>query len=251
MQSINKQNKKVLGLLGRSLAHSFSRTYFLEKFANLGLSWDYQNFELQNISELPLMLATPNLLGFNVTIPYKQEIIPYLHVLSDDAEKVGAVNVVKLTADGLMGYNTDIYGFSALIKPFLTSEHHRVLVLGKGGAARAVHYVFAQMGIDVFYATRNPQMQVDISYEDLQKVEVMAHFKCVVNTTPLGMYPEVDTFPLIAYQAFDSSCLAVDLVYNPLQTEFLKRTAFYGATVLSGKTMLLEQAEKAWEIWNL
>ncbi|MEX1001323.1 MAG: shikimate dehydrogenase [Crocinitomicaceae bacterium] len=242
-------DQKIYGLIGKSLEHSFSKKYFLKKFDNMGFNCDYLNFELNDINEVKKVFDLPGISGVNVTIPYKEKIIPYLDELSDEAIAVGAVNTIQIKNGVKKGYNTDVYGFKQLIKPFFQSHHERSMILGTGGAAKAVAYVLESLGSEVIYISRKPKGENAFSYEEIN--ENMIRFNgIIVNTTPLGTFPDVARFPPIPYHFIQSNQLVIDLVYNPPLTEFLKRAAAQGATVLNGKTMLEQQAEKSWEIWN-
>jgi len=242
------------GLIGYPLSHSFSKIYFTEKFEKLGLSdAQYELFPLKSIDELPQLLSKhPDLRGLNVTIPYKEQVIPFLHELDETAAAVGAVNTI-LIGEKLRGFNTDVYGFRQSIKPFLTSKHERALILGTGGASKAVHHVLKTIGIDCGFVTRDktkvPPGALAFHYEELNE-HVMRAFKLIVNTTPLGMQPDANSFPPLPYAHLDAEHLLYDLVYNPAETEFMKRGKQNGAQVMNGLDMLRLQAEKAWEIWT-
>ena len=244
------------GLLGLKLSHSFSQKYFEEKFKNLNLSHhSYLNFEIENINDLKEILENNNSLqGLNVTIPYKESVINYLDELSEEAKEIGAVNAIKIIRDHnkiyLKGYNTDAFGFAQSIKPFLDINHQRALILGNGGAAKAVKYVLTKLGIDYVVVSRNPdKTKNEIGYNKLNSFAI-EHYKFIVNTTPLGMYPDINTYPLIPYEGITSLHLCVDLIYNPEKTLFLQKAEQQESKILNGLTMLKMQAEKAWEIWN-
>ena len=240
------------GLVGRHLSHSFSKAYFEKKFVDLHLEehW-YDLFELHEITELETLLNNnPDLHGFNVTIPYKEEIIPYLSYIDPEAKEVGAVNCVKIVHGALHGYNTDIYGFSQSIKPFLDTNHQRALILGTGGAAKAVAYVLQKIGVEVYFITRSEKKAGNYFFYDEINAVAMNAFKLIVNTTPVGMHPEENKCPEIPYEFFTPEHLAYDLIYNPEETEFLKKAAALGAITVNGLSMLHLQAEKSWEIWN-
>lgn len=240
------------GLVGKSLQHSFSKAYFEKKFVQLGLSnYSYHNFELEHIAQLPdLLKQQPALKGFNVTIPYKESLLPYLHVLSAEAQAIGAVNCVKIENGKLSGHNTDVYGFSQSIKPFLDNNHERALVLGTGGASKAVAYALNKLGVDVFFVTRHEKKSANYFLYNELNAHVLQAFKLVVNTTPLGMFPATNTCPPLPYEHLTALHLAYDLVYNPETTLFLQKAAEKGALVVNGLSMLQLQAEKSWEIWN-
>lgn len=240
------------GLIGQTLTHSFSKTYFEKKFRALQLSdHHYSNFELERIDDLKTLLASePNLKGLNVTIPYKQQVIPFLDELSAEAKEIGAVNCISISGKKLTGHNTDVYGFSQSIKPFLDVNHQRALILGTGGASRAVAYALRRTGVDVYFVTTSAKKNENtFFYSEVNEV-VMNAFKLVVNTTPLGMFPQTQEAPAIPYELFTPLHLAYDLVYNPEETLFLKRAKESGAVTVNGLSMLQLQAEKSWEIWN-
>lgn len=246
---------KLYGLLGYPLGHSFSAKYFAEKFAKEGVDATYKNFEFAEVADaVAYLLQQDDLQGFNVTIPHKQAIMPYLNGLSAEAEAIGAVNVVcvKRDADGtvkLLGCNSDVVGFSNSIQPLLRPKlHSKALVLGTGGASKAVMYGLRKLGVEPIYVSRTPK-EGQLTYNDLTP-EVMRDYKVIVNCTPLGMYPKVDACPDIPYQYLTPDHLLYDLVYNPLETLFMKRGAAQGAVVKNGLEMLHLQAEAAWVDWN-
>lgn len=246
---------KLYGLLGYPLGHSFSAKYFAEKFAKEGIDATYKNFEFAEVADaVAYLLQQDDLQGFNVTIPHKQAIMPYLNGLSAEAEAIGAVNVVcvKRDADGtvkLLGCNSDVVGFSNSIQPLLRPMlHSKALVLGTGGASKAVMYGLRKLGVEPIYVSRTPK-EGQLTYNDLTP-EVMRDYKVIVNCTPLGMYPKVDACPDIPYQYLTPDHLLYDLVYNPLETLFMKRGAAQGAVVKNGLEMLHLQAEAAWVDWN-
>lgn len=262
---------KIYGLIGYPLSHSFSKKYFIEKFEREKISnCEYNSYPLENINQLPgLISAIPNLCGLNVTIPYKESVIPFLDELDETAKAVGAVNCIKiLSADGqrkesekddklqksqiLIGYNTDIYGFRQSIKPFLDNQQERALILGTGGASKAVAYVLKEIGIDCFFVSRTKHNGAEAKtflYEELNEY-ILNAFKLIVNTTPVGMHPKINEAPALPYQFITSSHLLYDLVYNPAETEFLKQGKLHGASTVNGLSMLQQQAEEAWRVWN-
>ncbi len=241
------------GLLGKSLKHSFSKRYFSEKFSREGINATYELFELAKIEDFPAWWRQqPSLSGLNVTIPYKEQIIPYLDELSPEAAEVGAVNTILPTPRGLIGHNTDVVGFEeSLRNAWQGPWPPAALILGSGGAAKAVVYVLRQrLGIaDVRVLSRQPIRPEDLSYDQAPLLE-WGRYLLVVNTTPLGMFPEVDRLPDLPYHLFTSRHLAMDLIYNPEVTAFMQAAAVQGAATCNGMEMLLLQAEKAWEIWN-
>ncbi len=237
------------GLVGRNISYSFSRGYFRKKFEQEQVDARYDNFDLENISLLPGVLDQhQDLEGFNVTIPYKEAILPYLDSLHPDAAEIGAVNTVKVLESGrLKGYNTDHLGFSESIRPLLLPEHKKALVLGTGGASRAVVYALSQLGISAELVSRNTTGTR--SYEDLDEGVLSDHL-VLVNCTPLGTFPEVHRFPPIPLQHLGPRHLVYDLVYNPPVTRLMELATAQGARVSNGQKMLELQAEAAWRIWN-
>lgn len=239
------------GLIGKSLGHSFSKAYFTEKFQREQISANYSNFELRQLVPhfKDLVQQTPNLCGLNVTIPYKTEIIPLLDELVGDAEKINAVNTIQFLDGKLIGHNTDTYGFRQSIKPFLRNVHERALILGTGGAAKAVAYVLESLGLDVCYLSRGSSTPNVFNYIDANENMVKA-FKLIVNTTPLGTFPNISEQPPFPVQIVSDQHLVIDLIYNPSETQFLQIARQQGADTLNGLSMLKHQADKAWEIWN-
>ncbi|GIM49384.1 shikimate dehydrogenase family protein [Capnocytophaga stomatis] len=242
--------KRLFALVGKNISYSFSRAYFTEKFKKEHISdAEYVNFDLNCIGELPQKLQeNPNIQGMNVTIPYKKEIIPMLAKLDPIAEQIGAVNTIKITKKGLVGYNTDHFGFSESLKPFLKQQHTKALILGTGGASNAVAYALKMLGISFRFVSRNPKMG-QFSYADLSP-QIISKYKIIINCTPLGTFPNVEEFPPIPYQFLTSEHLLYDLIYNPEKTIFLQKGEKKNATIINGRKMLELQAEKAWEIWN-
>lgn len=239
------------GLIGYPIGHSFSARYFNEKFEREHIDQTYQLFPLRDITELPGLLADhPDLNGLNVTIPYKSAVIPYLTELDDDARAIGAVNVIKIDRErGVMkGYNTDATGFRNSLMPLLQPDMKRALVLGTGGASKAVAHVLRELGLKVTHVSRNPGKDT-IGYCDLTP-EVMESHLVIVNATPLGMWPNVDGSPDIPYRYLTPSHLCYDVVYNPEVTKFMTLASEHGARVKNGLDMLVGQAEAAWKIWS-
>lgn len=248
-----KNPDRLYGLIGYPLGHSFSQHYFNQKFDAEGISARYVNFEIPDIGDLMEVVAeNPNLGGLNVTIPYKEQVIPYLDELDDDAAAIGAVNVIRIVRDRgrlrFKGYNSDVIGFSDSLRPLLTAARDKALILGTGGAAKAVAHGLQGMGVEPVYVSRTSRQGV-ITYADLTP-DVMASHKIIVNTTPLGMYPHVDEAPDIPYDCLTPEHLCYDLLYNPDVTMFMKRSRQYGAEVKNGLEMLLLQAFVSWNIWN-
>lgn len=244
---------RTFGLLGRSLAHSFSQAYFSQKFDRLGLAdCRYELFELATASDLPQLLARqPNLAGLNVTIPYKEQIWPYLTRMAPSAALVGAVNVVEFLADGsLVGHNTDYVGFRESLRKFYpqVAAGQRALILGTGGAAKAVAVALRELGIAYWFVSRDA-LTAQLTYAELTPALVSAH-PLIINTTPLGTYPAVQECPLLPYDALTPGHYLFDLIYNPRETLFLERGRLAGAHTKNGFEMLELQAEAAWSIWN-
>ena len=240
-------------LIGRPLGHSFSARYFAEKFAREALSEEcrYDLCELPSIEALPEMLrSTDSLVGFNVTIPYKQQIIPYLDAMSDEARAIGAVNCVKVASDGtLTGYNTDVDGIRLTLDKLLGGEQvEAALVLGTGGASQAVQYVLREREIPYLTVSRD-KSKGDITYDELSS-DVVASHRLIINSSPVGMYPHHDVAPAIPYEVLGAGHYLFDLVYNPERTLFVERGLAQGAHAVAGLAMLYAQAESAWQIWN-
>ena len=243
------------GLIGYPLGHSFSQKYFTEKFSEEGTDARYDLFAIESIYLLPKLLEeTKGLKGFNVTIPYKQQVMQYLDELDDEAKAIGAVNVVKVSYDSLggrrlKGYNSDTYGFCESLRPMLCEWHKKALVLGSGGASKAVIYTLKKLGIEPVVVSRHPA-EGQISYQDID-ADVMAAYTVIVNASPVGMFPKVEDCPSIPYELMTERHLCFDLVYNPLETMFMKRSREYGAQVKNGLEMLHLQAEGAWRYWTM
>lgn len=245
---------KTYGLIGYPLSHSFSKKYFTEKFINEEIKdRQYELFPIENVKSLSdLLMENETLAGLNVTIPHKVGVLPFLNEIEEAAEKIGAVNCICVKRfEGetyLKGFNTDAYGFEASLKPLLTKHHTKALVFGDGGAAKAVKYVLEKLHIAYQIVVRKPA-EGAILYNEITP-EILQEHKLLINTTPLGMSPNVDTYPEIDYAKLDKGHLAYDLVYNPLETAFLSKAAAQGAQIKNGLEMLYKQAEKAWAIWN-
>ncbi|MBR3123479.1 MAG: shikimate dehydrogenase [Prevotella sp.] len=241
------------GLIGYPLGHSFSIGYFNEKFANENIDACYINFEIPTIDQLHEVLdENPELRGLNVTIPYKEQVIPFLDAVSPEAKAIGAVNVIRVERRGkntfLKGYNSDVIGFTQSIEPLLEPSHKKALILGTGGASKAIDFGLRSLGLETAFASRSGRPGT-ISYESLTP-EDMHEYKVIVNCTPLGMYPKVETCPNLPYEAMGSHTLLYDLIYNPDETLFMKCGRERGATVINGLEMLLLQAFASWEFWN-
>lgn len=239
------------GLIGYPLGHSFSKAYFAAKFEREGIAGiEYANYPIETADELPdLIRTTENLRGLNVTIPHKQAVIPLLDELDTEAEAVGAVNTILIRGNGqTKGFNTDVYGFEQSLEPLLREHHQAALILGTGGAAKAVEYVMQKLGIATQYVSRTKRSG-GLSYAEINR-SVLADYRLVINTTPLGMSPHTDAAPDLPYEHFTDKHLAFDLIYNPAETEFMRRAKRSGATVKNGLEMLEKQAERAWSIWS-
>lgn len=238
------------GLIGRTLAHSFSRRYFAEKFRAIGRTdCVYELVELPAIDAFPSLSVRERFSGLNVTVPYKESIIPYLDEIDETAAAIGAVNCIRISGGKMKGYNTDAYGFAQSVKPFI-GGHERALILGTGGSSKAVAYVLRKLGLEVMFVSSSKTTGGNIiSYKEVN-AHVMNAFTCVVNCTPLGMYPAVTQAPPLPYDHFTERHFAYDLIYNPSETAFLRRAGEKGAVTVNGLSMLKLQAEKSWEIWN-
>lgn len=244
-----KEKSKHFGLLGRNISYSFSKGYFEEKFDKENLmGFTYENFDIQDIADFR-DISQKNLHGLNVTIPYKETVIPFLDKLSRTAAEIGAVNTIKFTKKGqLKGYNTDYYGFKNSLQPLLRPEHKSALILGTGGASKAVAYALLQLGIKYVFVSRKAAANI-LDYTKLTE-EIFNDYQIVINCTPLGTSPDIESCPDIPYSFFTPGHIAYDLIYNPSKTLFLENAEHYGATIKNGLDMLVWQAEKAWEIWN-
>jgi len=245
---------KLYGLIGKPLEHSFSAKYFNEKFKIEGIKNSlYKLYQLNSINDIYALLENnKKLIGLNVTIPYKQSIIPFLDNISFAAKKIGAVNTIKIkNVDNktyLYGYNTDYSGFKKSIKPFLNKQKIQALVLGTGGSSKAVQYALNELGIVFQLVSRTKSSENTITYRELDKTIIDSH-KLIINTTPLGMFPNIDESPDIPYQFITAKHLLYDLIYNPKQTAFLKQGITHNAKIINGLEMLKFQADDSWKIW--
>jgi shikimate dehydrogenase len=246
---------KCYGLIGFPLSHSFSVKYFAEKFIREGIEdCVYENFPMEHIGLLSrLITERENLFGLNVTIPHKEMVIPFLNSMADEIADIGAVNTIKIIRQGnaihLKGYNTDVYGFSSSFKPFMKEHFRNALILGTGGASKAAAYVLNTMGLTVTYVSRVPQQPGHISYDQLTP-QIISSSQVIVNASPVGMYPAIDSCPAIPYEYLTAEHVLFDLIYNPLETKFLAQGRSKGAKIINGLQMLHLQADKSWEIWN-
>lgn len=237
------------GIIGNPLGHSFSKGFFTEKFAREGIDAEYLNFQIPEIGKLTEVLQeNPELRGINVTLPYKTEVIPFLDELSNEAREIGAVNVVQIRNGHLKGFNSDIIGFTRSIQPLLKPHHRKALILGTGGASRAIRVGLNRLGLEWKYVSRTPRERM-ITYEDIT-AETLREYEVIVNCSPVGMFPKVDECPAIPYEFLTQDNLLYDLVYNPENTLFMKKGALQGAVVKNGLEMLHLQAIASWEFWN-
>ena len=243
---------KIFGLIGYPLGHSFSRKFFNDKFEKENIDAEYQNFEIPNLSNVEEILKRTDIAGLNVTIPYKLQIMEHLDNIDSNAAAIGSVNVIKIERNGssltTKGFNTDIIGFHDSIAPHLKDIHQNALILGTGGASKAVAQCFYNLGISHTFVSRNPGND-RITYGDITD-DIINRHKIIVNTTPLGMYPKVDTCPDIPYESITPDHICFDLTYNPSETLFLKKSKDRGALTINGLEMLIGQALAAWKIWN-
>ena len=243
---------RIYGLIGYPLSHSFSKKFFADKFFNEGVKdCVYENFAIPSIDEFEHLVNTTHLKGLNVTIPYKQQVIRYLYEANEVVKKTGACNCIKIENGKLLGFNTDTIGFEESLKKFLKPYHKRALILGTGGAAKAIMYVLEKLQIEYITITRNSNGVVYplIDYNGLTDELIRSH-TLIINTTPLGMYPQINVAPAINYEMITPSHYLFDVVYNPEKTLFLKRGEDKGASIQNGFDMLIIQAEESWKIWN-
>ena len=242
------------GLIGYPLGHSFSISYFNQKFTDEGINAKYVNFEIASIDELPEVLGSnPELRGLNVTIPYKEKVIPFLDSVTPEARSIGAVNVIRVSHDGskikLKGYNSDVIGFTKSIEPMLEKKwHKKALILGTGGASKAINYGLKSLGLETVFVSRYEKPDT-IQYESITP-DVVREYNVIVNCTPLGMYTHTEECPTLPYEAMDSHTILYDLIYNPDETLFMRRGAERGAQTKNGLEMLLLQAFASWEMWH-
>lgn len=239
------------GLIGYPLTHSFSQKYFTEKFGKDGImDCVYEKFPLEDISALHAVLKDQELCGLNVTIPYKEKVISFLHEKNEIVHQINACNCIKIREGRLYGYNTDAIGFETSLLKKLQPRHNRALILGTGGAAKAVEYVIAKLGIEYSFVSRRPRpATTDILYEDLDASLIRAH-TLLINTTPLGMSPHTGDCPSLPYEAIGPEHYLFDVIYNPEKTLFLQKGEAQGAVIENGYEMLILQAEESWKIWN-
>ncbi|WP_299112746.1 shikimate dehydrogenase [uncultured Winogradskyella sp.] len=251
MDNVQNELKYKFGLIGKNIDYSFSRGYFSEKFQAENLPYTYVNFDLGHISEFEnIFQSSETIKGLNVTIPYKEAIIPFLDKLNKRAKKIGAVNTIKVNKKGkLIGYNTDYYGFKNSLKPHLNSNHKKALILGTGGASKAIAYALKQLKIEFHFVSRAKKENVTFIYSELTE-EIIKEHQILINCSPVGTYPNVNACPDIPYDGISEHHILYDLIYNPEQTKFLKLGDSQNAITINGLKMLELQAEKSWEIWN-
>lgn len=243
--------KRRFGLLGRNISYSFSKGYFTEKFNNEVFTGNsYENFDIADINDFTeLVKNNPELKGLNVTIPYKEQVIPFLDKLSKKASLIGAVNTIKFTKKGkLKGYNTDYYGFKKSLEPLLEPHHKKALILGTGGASKGVAFALDELNIPYTFVSREAKENI-IDY-DLINATTFDNYQIIINCTPVGTSPNITACPNLPYEFFTEKHIAYDLIYNPEETQFLKNAKEHGAVIKNGYNMLIFQAEKAWKIWN-
>ncbi|TDD77443.1 shikimate dehydrogenase family protein [Flavobacterium caseinilyticum] len=243
--------KKRFGLVGRNISYSFSKGYFTDKFDNENfVGCSYENFDIPEISAFTEVIKnTSDLKGLNVTIPYKEAVIPFLDKLSKKATVIGAVNTIKITKKGMLkGYNTDFYGFKKSLELLLQPHHKKALILGTGGASKGVAFALDELGISYTFVSREAN-ENGIDYDRINAT-TFDNYQIIINATPVGTSPNTDAFPLIPYEFFTENHIAYDLIYNPAETQFLKKAKQQGAQIKNGLDMLIFQAEKAWKIWN-
>lgn len=241
---------KRYGLIGRTLTHSFSKTYFNRKFAEEAIKdCAYDNFELKTIEEFPLFVAAnPAIKGLNITIPYKEKVLQFLTGQNEIVEEIGACNCVRIEGGNIVGYNTDVTGFRKALEPQLKSHHKKALILGTGGASKAIRYVLEEFSINYELVSRRKE-EGTCGYEDIGD-DILSNHHIIINTTPLGMYPNTDADPPIPYQFITDKHFLFDLIYNPAKTKFLSEGEKRGAQILNGYEMLVYQAEESWRIWS-
>ncbi|WP_339655070.1 shikimate dehydrogenase [uncultured Maribacter sp.] len=245
-----EKHKVNFGLVGKNISYSFSKGYFKKKFDALGLTnYSYNNFDLKSISEFPAISEnTSNIQGINVTIPFKEEVIQFLDDIDLAAKKIGAVNTIKFTENGLIGYNTDAYGFQKSIEPYLKKHHKKALILGTGGASKAIAFVLEELGIAFSFVSRSGKNN-GFKYEEVTD-NIISDHTLIINCSPVGTFPNIEEKPAIPYNSINKEHLLFDLIYNPDETAFLALGKAKGAAICNGHRMLEYQAEKSWEIWN-
>ncbi|WP_423998641.1 shikimate dehydrogenase family protein [Maribacter sp. IgM3_T14_3] len=245
-----ERQKVNYGLIGKDISYSFSRGYFKKKFEDMGLdNCSYQNFDLQSISEFPTIFKkAENVQGLNITIPYKEEIMAFLDDIDIAAKKIGAVNTIKFSKNGIIGFNTDAYGFQKSLEPHLKKHHKKALILGTGGASKAVAFILEELGVTFSFVSRSGKND-GYTYNELTD-DIIAEYTLIINCSPVGTFPKIEEKPAIPYSKISEAHLLFDLIYNPEETAFLSAGKANGASICNGHRMLEFQAEKSWEIWN-
>ncbi len=244
------QEIKTYGLIGKKISYSFSKTYFTKKFLKNNLkNYNYINFDIDSVNELSDILKAKNLRGLNITIPYKEKVMKFIDRIDEDAKYIGAVNTIKINYDNtLVGYNTDYIGFIRSIKPYIKSNHKKALILGTGGASKAIVYGLNKLSISSTKVSRK-KINGDIIYNELNKKIILDH-QIIINCTPIGTYPDIENYPKIPFKYLTNEHICYDLIYNPNETTFLKKSKKMGAEIINGLKMLEIQAEESWKIWN-
>ena len=244
------EEQKTYGLVGKSISYSFSEKYFTEKFKkNKIQNCTYKNFDLNNIKDLVSILKENDLKGLNITIPYKEQVLSYLDEIEDNAKLIGAINTIKINKDKtLTGYNTDFIGFINTLRPYINSNCKKALILGTGGASKAIEYGLKKLNIESKKVSRNKK-KGDLTYLEIDS-DLIKEYQIIINTTPLGTYPDIENYPDIPYKYLTKKHICYDLIYNPDETTFLRKSKKNGAITINGLRMLEIQAEESWKIWN-
>tara|TARA_B100000795_G_scaffold55663_2_gene36661 strand:+ start:2397 stop:3140 length:744 start_codon:yes stop_codon:yes gene_type:complete len=244
------EEQKTYGLVGKSISYSFSEKYFTEKFKkNKIQNCTYKNFDLNNIKDLVSILKENDLKGLNITIPYKEQVLSYLDEIEDNAKLIGAINTIKINKDKtLTGYNTDFIGFINTLRPYINSNCKKALILGTGGASKAIEYGLKKLNIESKKVSRNKK-KGDLTYLEIDS-DLIKEYQIIINTTPLGTYPDIENYPDIPYKYLTKKHICYDLIYNPDETKFLRKSKKKGAITVNGLRMLEIQAEESWKIWN-
>ncbi|MDQ6845624.1 MAG: shikimate dehydrogenase [Bacteroidota bacterium] len=243
---------KIYGLIGNPLIHSFSQKYFAEKFSNENIKdCSYQNFQTNDLdNEIRKLKTNPSLYGLNVTIPYKSQIIPFLDIVSKECDEIGACNCIKIHNEKWIGFNTDILGFEKTFTRHLKPHNKKALILGTGGSSKAVAYILRKLNMEYLFVSRDKKSESkNMTYSDIT-LPIIQEYNVVINTTPLGMFPDTNGFPELPYQYISNKNYFFDLIYNPKKTIFLSKAEAMGATIENGEDMLEIQAEESWKIWN-
>ena len=246
---VEELEHKQFGLIGKNIEYSFSKSYFDKKFSKKTeyKNFKYENFDIESVSDVKNIFKQKNISGLNVTIPYKEKIIPYLDKITTNAKQIGAVNTLIFKDDEIIGENTDVIGFEIALKLFIKKNPVKAMILGTGGASKAVEYVLKKNNIEFIIVSRNPKIN-EIHYKEISK-KIINYYRLIINCTPLGTFPEIKNFPKIPYNFINSKNYLFDLIYNPNQTMFMKKGNEYGAKVSNGNYMLVQQAEASWKLW--